>query len=248
MANETNKEWFKEWFNTEYYHTLYKDRNHEEAALFIRNLTQHLTIDKDQAHILDLACGKGRHSIYMNTLGYRVKGVDLSEESIKHAARYANDKLCFDVQDMREPMDEKFTHIFNLFTSFGYFDSFEENQQVLYAIDNMLVDHGVVVIDFMNSHKVITNLVEDEVKTVDGIKFQLNRRYDGHHIYKDIRFTDNGKDFHFTERVQALQLSDFSELFDATGLQIISIFGDFNLNPFDEQTSDRLILVAKKQV
>lgn len=244
---EIQKDWFKDWFNTPYYHILYKNRNNEEAALFIRNLVQFLEIDSEKAKILDLACGKGRHSIYMNSLGFDVKGVDLSEESIQYASQFANDHLSFAVQDMREPIQEKFTHIFNLFTSFGYFDSQDDNQKVMHAIDSMLDKDGILVIDFMNSQKVIQQLVKEEEKTIDSISFHITREHDHQHIYKHIRFKDKEQDFRFSERVQALTLDDFSRLTNATGLQIIRTFGDFSLNPYHPETSDRLIIIAKKQ-
>ena len=79
--------WFKEWFNTPYYHILYKDRDFVEAENFIRNLTQDLQLSKD-AKIIDLACGKGRHSVFLQQLGYEVLGVDLSEESIEHNKQF----------------------------------------------------------------------------------------------------------------------------------------------------------------
>jgi len=248
MTNFPKKEWFEEWFNTSYYHTLYKHRNDEEAAMFIRNLISFLKVDKDSSHILDLACGKGRHSIYLNSLGYQVKGVDLSAESIKYANRFANEQLSFAVQDMRKALDERFTHIFNLFTSFGYFDTQEENLKVMQAIDTMLENDGIVVIDFMNSSKVAENLVGEESKTIDGIEFHIRREFDGQHIFKHIEFQDNNQDYHFTERVQALTLDDFSKLINATSLQILHIFGDFNLNAFNKKDSDRLIIVANKRI
>ena len=83
-TNKSPKEdnWFASWFDTEYYHILYKDRDYNEAQLFMDNLTQYLNLPED-AKILDLACGKGRHSVFLNELGYQVSGVDLSENSIK---------------------------------------------------------------------------------------------------------------------------------------------------------------------
>ena len=53
------KKWFQSWFDTSYYHILYKNRNDDEAQRFITNLVEYLNIAKDQK-ILDLACGKGR--------------------------------------------------------------------------------------------------------------------------------------------------------------------------------------------
>jgi len=55
--------WFEHWFNSPYYHILYKDRNEKEAQIFIDNLISYLQIPK-KSNILDIACGNGRHSKY----------------------------------------------------------------------------------------------------------------------------------------------------------------------------------------
>ena len=240
------KEWYAEWFDTKYYHVLYKDRNDDEAILFIQNLISFLELPINSS-VLDLACGKGRHSVTLNKLGYKVTGVDLSERSIKEASKSSRAGLCFDVKDMREPIPgAKFNAIFNLFTSFGYFDDLSDNQKVIDAINEMLVPNGLLIIDFMNAKKVVNNLVKREVKLVDGIEFHLTRNFDGQHIHKTIDFNDDGKSFSFTERVQALKKSDFLAMLDLRGFKIIRTFGNFDLSSFDEKTSDRLILIAKK--
>ncbi len=46
--------------------------------------------------MLDLACGKGRHSITLNKLGFDVLGIDLSEESITYAKQFENEYLKFE--------------------------------------------------------------------------------------------------------------------------------------------------------
>ena len=240
------KEWFAEWFDTKYYHILYKDRDHDEAERFINNLIKFLMIPK-KAAVLDLACGKGRHAVILNQLGYTVTGADLSPASIHTATKHANDQLNFLVQDMREPISgARYSVVFNLFTSFGYFDDQSDNLSVLNSIHVMLAPHGKLVIDFMNASKVINSLVKSEVKTIDGIEFSITRRYDGTHIFKDIRFSDNGTDYHYTERVQALKIGDFEHLLALSGFNILHTFGNFDLDSFNEQNSDRLILIAQR--
>jgi SAM-dependent methyltransferase len=167
--------------------------------------------------------------------------------SIERAKHFEKEGLKFAVHDMRQVIDgEKFDAIFNLFTSFGYFDSIEDNLDVIRSIHTMLIKNGYLVIDFMNAEKVISNLVLTEVKTVDGITFNIERKYDGKHIFKNIRFEADGQIHHYTERVQALKLDDFEQLLNETGFAIIRIFGDFSLNAYDAKTSDRLIITAKK--
>ena len=90
------KPWYASWFDTPFYHILYQDRDEKEAALLINHLLTHLELSPP-AKILDLACGKGRHSRYLNHLGYDVVGLDLSQQSIDYAKQYENDSLHYSV-------------------------------------------------------------------------------------------------------------------------------------------------------
>ena len=236
-------DWFTDWFNTSYYHTLYKDRNDADAQLFIRNITSFLKIP-NPSHILDLPCGKGRHSIYLNSLGYNVTGADLSENSILFAKKFENDMLHFQIKDMRKPFTEKYDAIFNLFTSFGYFENDNDDVLVLKNIKNGLKQNGCIVLDFLNIVHVKNNLVTEEIKTVDGIKFNLQREITDGFILKHISFNDKGISHSFTEKVKYLDLEKFETYFSAAGLKINHIFGNYQLSKFNSDTSDRLIFVA----
>lgn len=243
MLKEKNT-WYASWFDTPYYHILYKDRDHEEAQLFIDNLNQYLNIAED-AKVLDLACGRGRHSIYLNKLGHSVIGADLSANSINYAKQYENENLKFVVHDMREPFVEKFDAVLNLFTSFGYFPDEKDNLVTLKAIQESLNEYGLAVLDFMNVEKVIKNLVPTEVKTVEEIDFHITRKYEDGFIIKNIKFEDNGESFDFTERVRALTLDDFEKMMDEAGIFLLDTFGNYKLQKFHKEESDRLIMIFK---
>ncbi len=242
--SQNNQTWFSSWFDTTYYHTLYKDRNDHEAQVFMDNLTQHLNLP-DNAKVLDLACGKGRHSIYLNQLGYEVLGADLSENSITEANKSANETLKFKVHDMRHSFEEKYDAIFNLFTSFGYFDNDEDDLTTLKAIKKSLTEYGFAVIDFMNVPYVLENLVPEETKTVDGIDFYLKRYLKDGHICKEINFEDQGQQFHFVERVKALTLQDFEKMMEKADIYLLEIYGDYKLKRYHKTESERLILIFK---
>jgi hypothetical protein len=98
----------------------------------------------------------------------------------------------------------------------------------------------------MNATKVINQLVLQETQTIDGLTFEITRNYDGTHIFKRIQFNDQGKAFDFTERVQALKIADFTQLLVNNGFEIMRTFGDFKLNDYQENDSDRLLIIAKK--
>ncbi|MCD9577164.1 class I SAM-dependent methyltransferase [Flavobacterium soyae] len=242
--DRNTENWFTSWFDTPYYHILYKDRNYREAQIFMDNLTHYLNLP-EKAKVLDLACGKGRHSIYLNQLGFNVLGADLSENSIAEANKNSNENLHFKVHDMREPFEEKFDAIFNLFTSFGYFESDDDNLTTLKAIKESLSEYGFAVIDFMNVNQVIETLVPQEVKTVDGIDFHIKRYVEDGHIFKEIDFEDQGRKFHFTEKVKALTLKDFQDLMNEAGIYLLDIFGDYKLKKFHKTESERLIMIFK---
>ncbi|WP_291274613.1 bifunctional 2-polyprenyl-6-hydroxyphenol methylase/3-demethylubiquinol 3-O-methyltransferase UbiG [Flavobacterium sp.] len=244
ISKTEEKDWFSEWFNTPYYHILYKDRNDNEAQFFMDNLTHYLNLP-EEAQILDLACGKGRHSIYLNSLGFEVTGVDISENSIKIANESANDKLHFHVHDMRENLPHRYDAIFNLFTSFGYFDNEEDNIKTLKAIKNSLTEYGFGVIDFLNADYVIANLVPKEIKIVDGIKFEINRYVENKKIIKEIHFSDQGKNYTFKEKVSALTLNDFEKMMEVCDIYLLDIFGDYKLHKFYKNQSERLIMIFK---
>ena len=242
---DQNKAWFSTWFDTKYYHSLYKNRNESEAELFISNLYKYLNLSNE--YVLDLACGKGRHSLTLNSLGLRVLGVDLSPQSIRSASQFQNNHLNFQEHDMREVIEnESFDVVFNLFTSFGYFENEADNFEVLRSIYEMLHVNGLLVIDFLNTTKTLNSLVKEEVKVEDNIEFNLKREFDGRFIKKYISFSDQGEEFNFQESVRGFSLDDFHNMLTLTNFKIESVFGDFKLNPFNAATSDRLIIIARK--
>ncbi len=241
-----SKEWFQNWFNSPFYHILYKQRDKEEAELFIDNLCTYLEPDKN-ATMLDIACGKGRHSIYLNTKGYDVTGIDLAYNSIRFAKQFENEKLHFFVHDMRRLFYiNYFDFAFNLFTSFGYFETEKEHVNALKAFSKALKSDGKLILDYMNSQKIINNLVEEESKTIENINFHITRSVKNEKIVKTINFTHDDKNYAFKEEVSDFKLADFERLFSLAGLKIEKLFGDYNLNDFNPDNSDRLIFVCNK--
>lgn len=235
----------KNWFNTKYYHILYKDRNEQEAQRFILNLLKKLNPNKSDVFI-DVACGNGRHSLFISSLGYQVFGIDLANKNILSAKAQQQKNSHFEVHDMRKVYKSNyFDFCLNLFTSFGYFENKNDDQLSINAMTDNLKKGGKLVFDFMNVKKVINELVSEEIKIVDNIKFNIKRKVENNYIIKDISFYDTEK-FIFQEKVHALTLSDISELMQKAGLKIINLWGDYDLNDFDAYNSNRLIILAQK--
>ncbi|NJN24837.1 MAG: class I SAM-dependent methyltransferase [Cyclobacteriaceae bacterium] len=241
-----NKEWFGAWFDSPYYHILYKHRDDKEARGFIDHLITYFHFSA-QDRIMDLACGKGRHAIYLNKKGLDVVGLDLSPQNIAHASKFENERLKFYVHDMRQPWPgNKFDYVLNLFTSFGYFENKGENQQAIQAIASGMVPGGQLLIDFLNPYTVINNMVPEEVKTINGITFHIQKSVEGEFIVKDINFEHLGRAYHFQEKVKAIRRLNFMEYFKNANLELIDLFGDYKLNSYIAEKSERMIFVLRK--
>ncbi|MEM7162492.1 MAG: class I SAM-dependent methyltransferase [Bacteroidota bacterium] len=237
--------WFKQWFNSEYYHILYQNRDFQEAQHFIQKIVEHLEIPQN-AFILDLACGKGRHSIFLNSLGYNVVGIDLSEESIQSVQHLNSSSLQFVQGDMREVYrKEEFDYVFNLFTSFGYFEENDENAQVIRSIADSLKPGGIALIDFLNERQVRAKLPLSEVKRLDDIDFHIEKFEEDGFVVKSITFNHEGSTNKYSERVRLFDLVDFEHFFDQAGLSLIDVFGNYSLDGLSKG-SDRLIMLVQK--
>lgn len=237
-------EWFQNWFDTPYYHLLYDYRNEEEAKFFMKTLTQFLKLKKGDK-ILDLPCGKGRHSRYLNSQGFDVVGADLSKNSIQAAKIFENDNLKFRIHDMRDPLSGNYNAIFNLFTSFGYFDEEKTNLKVLELFKNALLPGGYIVIDFLNVIKIENELVAETCINKNGINFNIKKYFKSEFLIKEISFDIKGTEHNYIEKLQCLNLNKMKDMAHNLSLNAIHVFGDYKLSKFDESKSDRLILILQ---
>lgn len=248
-TDQTETEWYRSWFNAPYYHLLYADRDEQEAADFINLLIDYLQ-PKAHSKMLDIACGKGRHSIQLAQKNYVVTGIDISPKSIQEANLIAQENMeCF-VHDMRLPFRiNYYDYAFNFFTSFGYFDSLKEHQNALKNMTLSLKPGGIFVMDYLNPTYTLKQLQPSSEIKIGNIQFYISRWADEKYIYKKIIIDDPGQSspLSFMEKVANFNLSNFEEMFQENRLEIINVFGDYHLNAYNEMLSPRMIMIARKQ-
>lgn len=248
QTEPSNSPWYKDWFDSPHYHVLYQHRDDVEAMSFLTKLLEYLSPPKN-ASVLDLACGKGRHSAYLSDLGYNVTGVDLSNKSITHAKQFESETLRFIRSDMRDlQFDSEFHLVLNLFTSFGYFENKEDDLDVLRRVKSALLPEGVFVLDYLNSKNVefVENRVEE--KEIGTTKFFTKKSRANGFIIKDINLIDGDQNATYQEKVRLICTEQFEEYFHLTGLKILDRFGSYDLEGYSEKESSRLIYVLGKEV
>lgn len=240
--------WYKDWFNSMFYHKLYFDRDENEAASFIRKLINHLQ-PLPGSRMLDVACGKGRHSKTLASLGFMVTGIDISPDSIQHAKQYEKENLEFYIHDMRLPFrGNYFDFAFNFFTSFGYFNTRREHDDAIRTISKSLKPGGIFVIDYLNVHYAEEHLLHHETKQIGETEYNIQRWDDAGHFFKKITVTDPmlEQPVVYTEKVAKFTFGDFTDMLSFQDLQVQEVFGDYSFLPYDIRKTPRLIILARK--
>ncbi len=243
------KNWFKDWFASEDYLKVYCHRDIKDAQnlsdLIIENLNP-----KNDDIILDSACGAGRHGLYLASKNYRIIGFDLSITLLKKAkedAEYKNINIPLLKADIREIyFGKKIFAVLNLFTSFGYFNTDEENFRFIRNSYGFLRDDGYFVLDYFNKNYLLNNLVPESNKIVDGISINEKRFLENDRVIKKIELCSNGIRKDFIESVRLYGFNEIVEKFLHIGFKVNKIFGEYNGAVYDEENSPRLIIIFNK--
>lgn len=241
--------WFEDWFNSPLYEKLYVNRDENEASLLADLIEKEIPKNR-YPNILDLGCGRGRHSITLAQRGYRVTGIDLSENAIRKARQTAEENdlsnVQFQVRDMRNPLPQRFDAIVNLFTTFGYFLEDEENSRVLQGASGMLNPGGIFMLDYLNANYVRSTLVPSESGSYGEIHYEITRKIENQMVFKTIEFSGKplDKPVTYQERVKLYPPDWFREQFKHYRFELIKTYGNYRGDPF-ETDSKRLLMIAK---
>lgn len=243
-------EWYKDWFESSEYLSLYRHRDDAEAKKILDLLRSRLILNPATS-ILDVACGAGRHSVVFAENGFKVTGFDISRNLLKVArgkACSAGKSVLLYCADIRNfATKRKYEVILNLFTSFGYFDNDEENFALFENVYNHLTKPGYFVFDYFNVHFLKKNLIPESVNIIEGKRI-VQRRYftENQRVNKDIFITDSIGKKHYQETVRLYEKDEIVERLKNTGFNIHTLLGSYEGTAFEKESSQRLIIIAGK--
>lgn len=245
------KPWYEQSFGKDYM-IVYRHRCWEQADREARKLAKWLSLP-EQAKILDIGCGMGRHSLALSEAGYNVTGIDLSDTLLEEAR--ASDRDCrveWKQGDMRElPFaDGSFDATFNLFTSFGYFSHEEDNVSVLRHIRRILREEGAFLIDYLNPAYVERNLVarSERFDVQSGLQIVEERSIKDGWVQKEITVYEPHKSQYpreYLERVKLYPLSWFEQRYEEVGLRMEQLYGNYDGSRYDAAQSPRMIMAGR---
>jgi len=244
---EPGKTWFKNWFESEHYLSLYRHRDRNDALKLIE-LVKHRIPGHCKGKVLDVGCGSGRHSIEFARRGYNVTGYDLSNRLLSVAqaeARGAGVDMNLVRGDIRSiPFKAEFDLVMNIFTSWGYFESDSENRLALKNAFLLKKKSGRFLFDFLNAQFLKDNLVPYSDSVIEGTRYMENRRIENNRVIKDIEIEEGENSYSFRESVRLFDAEEILSILDEFGAENLSLYGDYDGNSFNVKESPRFICIA----
>ncbi len=243
------EEWFRDWFSSEEYLQVYEHRDDEDAKKLLQLIHTNMNLERG-AFILDAACGAGRHIVNLAEEGYNCFGFDLSKTLLKKASEDAAERylklnlFCADIRKVF--LRRHFDLVMNLFTSFGYFKTDEENFRFAVSAFQMLKENGIYVLDFFNSNFVRKNLLSHSEKKVAGKTIIEKRSIKDERVVKEIIIKSDWGVSSFMESVKLYEKEKITGELLKIGFKLFSTYGDYDGSSYDAGKSPRLILFLTK--
>ena len=208
---------------------------------------------KPSSKILDLPCGTGRHSVQFAKKGFLVTGIDINQACLKLAKKQsAHRNAIYKIGDMAKlhAFRGEFDAVTNLFTSFGYFSTDEENKAVLKGMIACLKPGGKIVINTINRNFLLSIYkpalwtTEDNVTTVQASVYDVQTKYN--ESYVCIVNSKNGLGTALYHRLRLYSPVEIVSLLKECGCKSVKVWGDFRGAPLNKSNSTHPIYVGIK--
>lgn len=246
-------DWFEsENFWTQYAPIMFDDARWAEAptvAQYVKDIAGLGEGDK----ILDAGCGLGRISVELAALGLDVTGVDIIQSELDAARESAEAEgvpLTLINHDLRSfQAREQFDCAINLYTSFGYCATIEEDMKILKNIADSVKTGGTFIIECTSRETAIMYFTAGEEFERAGYKVVTHFEVVG--AWEGLR---SQWTLFPLESKQAIDHTFIQRLYPATflrdklidfGYSKVNIYGDFDKSPYNEHARTMLIIGKK---
>ncbi len=204
--------------------------------------------------VLDAGCGPGRISVELAMRGLAVTGVDLIQSELDAAKESADDEGV-DVDWIRADLRsfttaKRFDAAVNLYTSFGYCDTVEEDLNILQHISATIKENGWFILECTSRETAIRYFTEGEWFERAGktvlTQFSVEGAWEGLRSKWILIDNKTGEriEHEFVQRLySAVELKRL--MITAGGFKTAEIYGDFDFSPYN-QNARTMVIVARK--
>jgi 2-polyprenyl-3-methyl-5-hydroxy-6-metoxy-1,4-benzoquinol methylase len=219
-----------------------------QEVAFISNV---LNLPK-RANILDLYCGYGRHAIELARKGYRVTGVDATEDFLLIARQKAaeeNVDINFALCDMRDLVyNANFDAVINMFAAFGYYTD-AENAEALQRVADALKIGGLFLIDLLNRDWIGRNNLNRYWRHPSGeyvLSYKIELKQGTATMKRVLLNQITGAKTQSEFVLRAYSLQEMAAMLENCGLKIVKTYGGFDGSRYGSE-AQRMIILAQKQ-
>lgn len=200
------------------------------------------------AELLDIPCGNGRHAVEMASRGYRMTGIDLSEEFIAEA-RDASRAVRWLQADMRAlSWTSEFDGAYCFGNSFGYL-GWDQARQFLAALARALKPGARFIVDTgMVAESILPSLVRNRWFRLGDILMLSENRYDPAESRLDIDYTfvRDGQVETRPTSSYVYTVAEFRGMHEEAGFRPLEMLGSIAGEAY-QLGSPRLILVSARE-
>ena len=202
--------------------------------------------------ILDAGCGLGRISVELAICGAQVTGVDLIQpflDAAKESALAESVSVEWVQADLRSfSRPAAFDVAINVYTSFGYCQTIEEDAEILRNIVQSLKPGGYFVLEMLGREIAVRDFTAGEWFERAGYTvltdFSVEGAWEGLRSHWQLYTKDGLKADHtFIQRLYAA--TELRQLMLSAGFADVKIYGDFDRSPYNEHART-MILVGRK--
>lgn len=246
-----------EWFENEKFWTNFGpimfDAQRWAEAPDVAESVMHIAGLSKGAKILDAGCGCGRISVELAALGLDVTGVDLMQPLLDAAKETAEDEgvsLELVQSDLRNfSSDKQFDAAVNLYTSFGYCASIEEDTKILRNIAKSLKNGGWFIMECISRETAIQNFIEGEWFERAGkivlTEFSVEGAWEGLKSHWILIDKETGEKYDHTFVQRLYSAVELKRILLSAGFSSCEIYGDFDFSPYNEKMRT-MVLVCRK--
>jgi len=246
------KEWFeKENFWLEYGPIMF-DSQHWAEAQGVAEAVYEIAGLSEGSSILDACCGPGRISVELALLGLKVTGVDIMQPFLDAAKETAEDEgvnlelIRADMRTFESQM--KFDAACNLYTSFGYCSSIEEDLKILKSIAKCLKPGACFILEALGREVAVRNFIEGEWFERAGktvlTDFSVEGAWEGLRSRWILIDNETGKRIEHCFVQRLYSAAELRKLMLECGFETVEIYGGFDFSKYDHKAKT-MVLIAR---
>lgn len=214
---------------------------------------------KENATVLDLACGTGTYAFALAERGHKVTALDLDKDMVKLAIEKKGKlDVEFYVQDMTEIKnkfkDKKYDLIYCIGNSLVHLESREAIRKLIKDMSSMLNEGGTIIVQIINYDRVLSNnitvlpIIEREEQ---GIKFLRNYRYSEEdpaiYFETELLISKDDKEEKYVNSIKLLPIlsAELLEMVEESKFSIIELNGEFSGTEYTDESYSFIIKGTK---